>query len=106
MPFADLVAQADRAIQIHLGAVPVLYQPEVGDAVEVQGMFDEQGLVIEQGEAGTEQMGPVVFLLLEDLPVHPDSDNPTLTIEGDDYQIRERHSDGMGGIRLLLHQVS
>lgn len=103
MSFADLVAQTDRAAQEHLGGVTVSYAPAVGDAVEVVGIFDANFVLVRQGgESGVEQVGPVVWLRLADLPVHPDDDDPTLTIGGQDYTVREREPDSMGGIRLLL----
>jgi hypothetical protein len=103
MSFADLVAAADRAVQGHLGSVTVTYQPEVGSAVLVQGMWNEGYVLLDQGEAGVEQLGPSVFLRLEDLPTDPMVDTPILTIEGQDYQVRDRQPDGAGGIRLVLH---
>ena len=105
MSFADFVAAADRAAQVHLGGVPVVYQPEDGDPVTVQGLFDEQYLLLGGGEAGVEQAGPAVFLLLEDLATDPEAEDATLTINGRDYHVRERQPDGVGGIRLLLYRV-
>jgi hypothetical protein len=104
MSFADLVERADRAAQDHLGGVTVTYAPAVGAAVEVVGIFDEVYRLLDPGEAGVEQVTPAVFFRLDDLPVHPDEDEPELTIEGLTYQIRERQPDGQGGIRLLLHR--
>jgi hypothetical protein len=103
--FADHVAAADRAVQRHLGSVTVGYQPAVGAAVEVMGMFDEAYVLLDQGQAGVEQVSPVAWLRLEDLPIHPDDDEPILTIEGKVYRVRERQTDGTTGgtIRLLLH---
>jgi hypothetical protein len=105
MSFAHHVAAADRAIQSHLGSVTVIYQPAVGAAVEVTGIFDAAYVLLDQGQAGVEQVSPVVWLRLADLPVHPDEDEPLLTIEGKVYRVRERQTDGTAGgtIRLLLH---
>jgi hypothetical protein len=107
MAFADLVAQTDRAVQGLLGSATVTYAPAEGDPVEVIGMFDENYILVLPENAGVESAGPSVFLRLEDLPVHPDDDDPVLTIAGVDYTIRERQTDGSagGGIRLLLHKV-
>lgn len=107
MAFADLVAAADHVTRVHLGGVTVTYrpEPELSDPVDVQGIFDGNYVFVDQGEAGVEQRGPVVFLRLAELPVHPDDCNPRITIAGTDYQVRERQPDSMGGIRLLLHLV-
>lgn len=105
MAFADLVVAADRAALAHLGGVMVTYQPEAEAAVEVQGLFEAEGVLIDQGEAGTELLGPSVFLCLSDLPTDPDEDDPTLTILGREYRIRERRRDGLGGVRLFLHRA-
>lgn len=106
MDFADLVEKANRAAQSHLGGEVVVYQPEVGDAVTVQGIFDENFVLLDPGESMVEQRGPAIWLLLEDLPIHPDEDEPTLTVRGQVYRVRERRPDGSagGGIRLLLHR--
>lgn len=103
MTWAAHIERMDRAVQGHLGGVPVIYDPEAGAPVTVTGMFDAQYVLVKPGELGVESVGPAVFLLLEDLPVHPDDDDPTITIGGTAYTVRERQPDGMGGIRLLLH---
>jgi hypothetical protein len=105
MAFADLVASIDDAVREHLGSVSVEYQPESGDAVEVDGLFDATYVLVDEGNAGVEQVGPAVWLKLDDLPVHPDDDEPQLTIAGKLYRVRERQPDGMGTIRLLLHRA-
>jgi hypothetical protein len=105
-PFAELVAGMDRAAMERLGGVPVLYQPEVGAPVPVTGIFDEQFVLVKGDiEAGTEALGPAVFLRLEDLPVDPKLDKPTLIIGGQLYKGRERHRDGFGGIVFELREV-
>jgi hypothetical protein len=106
MAFSDLVAKIDRAVQGHLGGVDVVYAPAVGDAVTVTGMFDAAYVLLDQGQSGVEQIVPAVWLRLEDLPVHPDEDEPALTIAGNTYRVRERHVDSVDGgtVRLLLHR--
>ena len=114
MGFPDLVAQADRAVQEHLGGVAVTYEDEFGEVVEVQGIFDETYTLADGGQAGVEQVTPAVFVLISDLPVPPDEDaeevrtqiqdEPLVTIRGKKYRVRERQADGMGGVRLLLHR--
>lgn len=99
MAFSDLVAAADRAALVHLGGTEVTYQPSVGAPVTVDGLFDENyTLFTNEGEI----RGPAVFLRLEDLPVHPDDDDPVLTIGGTEYRVRGRQLDGLGGIHLVL----
>lgn len=105
MGFADLIATADAAVLEHLGGVPVIYQPEVGDPVEVEGIFDENYTLTEAGENGVENIGPAVSLRLDALPVDPEDDEPTITIGGRLYRVRERQPDSVRGmIVLLLHR--
>lgn len=109
MTFAELIALTDRAAQTHLGGVPVVYKPEVGGLIFlIVGMFDEHYALVDPGNAGIESVGPAVTLRLEDLPIHPDEDNPTLTILGKDYTVRAREADGSigGSIRLILRRAS
>jgi hypothetical protein len=103
MAFADLVATVDRATRDHLGGVDVVYAPAVGDPVTVEGLFDENFVLIDDSEAGVEQTGPAVFLRLDELPTDPAVDDPILTIEGKVYKVRGRRRDSLRGIRLLLH---
>lgn len=79
------------------------YQPESGAPVDVTGIFDE-AYVLAKGdaEAGVEAAGPAVFLRLDDLPVDPEQDEPTLAIGGREYRVIERRPDGLGGIVLAL----
>lgn len=109
MAFADLVATVDHATRDHLGGVAVVYTPTVGSpaphAVTVTGLFDANFVLLlaAEGDAGVEQRGPAVFLRTAELPSNPDDDDPIITIDGQDYAVRERQRDGLGGIRLLLH---
>jgi hypothetical protein len=110
MAFADLVATVDRAVRDRLGGVAVVYAPKVGSppiaAVTVQGIYDEQTLLVDEGEAGAEMLGPAVFLRLEELPTDPEDDDPAITVSGKTYRVRDRRRDGLGGIRLTLQQGS
>lgn len=111
MSFSDLVAAADRAAQAALGGEAVTYTPTVGApppaAVQVTGIFDEKYvLAVGSADTGVETIGPAVFLRLEDLPVDPEDDEPTLTIRGVDYRVHARPRDGMGGIVLALRRSS
>ncbi len=111
MAFSDLLAVADRACLTHLGRT-VRYEPNIGVAVDVTGVFDAEYVRVDAGQAGLESSGPAVFLRLEDLkdangvPLpDPDDDEPTITVAGVAYRVRERQKDGQGGIRLLLHRA-
>ncbi|HET9063670.1 MAG TPA: hypothetical protein VFO62_10315 [Candidatus Binatia bacterium] len=108
MGFAELVAAADRAAQQHLGGEPVIYAPAAGAPVSVVGIFDEVYAVAKgEPEAGVGVLGPAVFLRLEDLPVDPESDEPTLTIRGFDYRMTgPPQPDGIGGVMLTLRRVT
>lgn len=108
MGFFDTVERADRACLAHLGQVSVTYTPAVGDPVVVQGLFDRPYDMLVEGSAeyGVEQRSPMVWLRLEDLPADPDTDNPTLTIDGVNYDVIERKPDAeRAGIVLVLHVV-
>lgn len=106
MAFADLVAAMDRVAQANLGGVAVTYQPTMGSPVLVTGIFDAQ-YVLAQGtaDAGVEALVPAVFFRFEDLPVDPESDDPTLTIDAIAYRVVERKPDGIGGIVFVLRKV-
>lgn len=106
MTYADEVARADRAVQSELGGEIVTYQPQDGAAVTPIGVFDER-FVLAKGDAhaGVETVGPAIFFRLEDLPVVPEDDEPTLTIRGVDYRVIERMPDGMGGVVLALRKL-
>jgi hypothetical protein len=105
--FPDLVERIDRAVQGHLGGVTVTYATASGDPVEVEGMFDENYLLISPGETAVESGVPALFLRLEDLPELPEDDDPEITIDGKVYRVRERQTDGSagGGVLLLLHRA-
>lgn len=102
MAFFDHIARADAAVLAHLGSVPVIYQPEVGDAVTVDGVFDENYTLSESGETGVENIGPAVSLRFADLPVDPELDEPLLTIAGKQYRVRVRQPDSVRKMIMLL----
>lgn len=102
MSFAAHLAAADRAALDILGG-PVRYQPMVGDAVDVVGIFDAAYVRAEAGRADVASSGPAVFLLAADLPRDPEDDDPILTIDGTTYRVREAKKDGRGGVLLHLH---
>lgn len=107
MSFSDLIASTDRAVHSHLGGVLVTYTPKVGFAVTVMGMFDANFLLVDRGNTGVEQVVPSVSLRLEDLPTHPDADDPTITVDGISYSVKGRETDGEpgGSVRLHLRRV-
>lgn len=103
MGFAELLTAADRATQRHLGGVTVVYQPAGGGAVEVQGVFDEPYRLHDQAQVGVESTEPAVSLALSDLPVHPDDDDPIITIGGVSYRKRTVEPDSLGKVvRITL----
>lgn len=106
MAFSDLLAAADRIVLSHLGGT-VRYQPQVGVAVDVTGIFDQAYQLATPGSGGpgVESSRPAVFLLLSDLPTDPDQDEPTITVDGVSYTVRERQKDGRGGVVLLLQEA-
>lgn len=106
MAFADDIGRADNAVRGRLGGVSVTYDPTVGAAVVVTGMFDENYVLVEASDIGVEQTAPAVWLELDDLPAHPDADDPTLTIGGTAYKVVERKPDGLGTMILVLHKVT
>jgi hypothetical protein len=106
--FADLVTLIDRAAQELLGGTPVVYVTKDGVTVDPApvGIFDKAYVLTDPSNAGVEQVGPVLWLRLEDLPVDPELDDPRITIEGQDYVVHARQKDGVGGsVRLLLHEA-
>ncbi len=107
MAFTDRVDAMDRAAQDHLGGITIEYKPAVGPPCNPVAIFDENYVLTDPTNLHVEQVVPAVWLKLEDLPKHPDDDDPVLTICGKRYTVRERQTDGAagGGIRLLLHLV-
>jgi len=102
MTWPTLLAAADRAVLQHLGGL-VTYAPADGEPVEVTGIFDRAYVRADVGQAGVSGAGPAVFLRLSDLPADPENDDPTITVEGVAYRVREAEPDGQGGVRLLLY---
>lgn len=106
MGFAELVAGIDRATLATLGGEAIVYAPTVGDPVTVTGIFDSGFNPNLYGFAGEERYNPNVFFVVADLPADPDTDEPTITVRGTDYKVRERVRDGLGGIRLNLYEAA
>jgi hypothetical protein len=103
--FAAILGAADRAVLQHLGGT-VRYVPGVGPAIDVRGVFEASYVRADAGDAGVASSGPVVFLQLADLPLDPAEDDPTITVEGVSYKLREPpRKDGAGGVLLFLHRI-
>jgi hypothetical protein len=117
MHWPGLVAQSDTTLVKSLG-IPTTYDPATGPAISVAGIFDAAYVRVEAGEAGVSSAGPAVFYRLGtssavvtsggidyllELPVDPENDDPTITINGVEYQVVEVKKDGQGGVLLQLH---
>lgn len=107
MSFGAHIDRLDKATRKHLGGVDVLYQPPVGDAVTVRGMFDENFVPMAPGDSRVEQSGPSVHLTLAELPGNPLADKATVTISNIIYKVRARERDGApgGGVVLRLAKI-
>ena len=105
MAWPELLAAVDRAALQHLGGA-VRYTPNAGAPVDVEGVFDANYVRADAGQAGVVTSGPAVFLRLADLPSDPETDEPTITVGGTTYRVREPQKDGQGGVVLLLHQTN
>lgn len=108
MSFDELVAEVDEVVKSDLGGETILYRTDLGGpAVPVTGIFDEPYILAKgSAEAGVEALEPSVWVSLADLPEHPETDEPTLTIRGNEYRVTERRPDGKGGIVLALRRVT
>jgi len=104
MTLESTIEAATSAALLPVLGRDILYAPEGQDASTVTGIFDASYERINQGEAGVSTFGPAVFFLLADLPVDPEDDEPTITIDGYDYSIRETAKDGIGGVLIFLHR--
>lgn len=104
MAFSDLLAAADRAALTHLGGT-VRYAPELGEPVDVLGIFDAAYVRADIGTPGVSTCGPAVFFRLSDLPTDPTKDDPLITVGGVVYRRKEAHRDGQGGVVLLLRRA-
>lgn len=110
MSFSDVLAAADRSIIGDANLTDsVRYAPSIGEAVEVQGIFDRQYVNVDAGgEAGVSSSGPAVWLLLDDLPTSPNpiDDEPSITVDEVEYEVKEARPDGKGGVLFLLRVVT
>lgn len=84
----------------------ITYHPAVGAPVPVKAIFSDPFMPVDGDQpSGVEAIAPSVFLKLEDLPIHPDFDEPTLTINGLSYKVIGRVPAGLGAIVLRLRQL-
>lgn len=106
MGFLELLAAADRPIRKVLGGT-ITYAPSSGVPVDVSGIFDAAYQLADPsvGHTGVASTVPAVFLRLEDLPSDPSADRPTITVNGTEYDVREAHPDGLGGVVLHLREL-
>lgn len=104
MAFSALIAAADRTALQHLGDA-VRYTTSAGLVVDVRGIFDAAHVKADAGQAGVSTVGPAVFLSLSGLPSDPSVDEPTITVSGTVYGVREAQPDGHGGILLQLQRA-
>ena len=104
MAFPALLAAADRAALQILGG-PVAYSAQYQAPVVVTGIFDTAYAKVDLADVGIVSSGPAVFLMLADLPSDPETDvDPTVTVQGVSYRVREPRKDGMGGVVLMLQE--
>lgn len=84
----------------------ILYKPANGPEVLVK-VISAAPYVRLQGDepAGVEASLPSVFVKLDALPVDPELDDPTVTIDGVAYRVTERKPAGLGAIRLMLRKA-
>lgn len=106
MNFATNIQRMDRAVQTRLGRDDIEYRPEVGAPITIAGLFDANHEIQDPITSTVEQVGPVVWIRLEDIAPHDPrtTDNPIVVIDGVEYRVRERKPDSPvgGSIRLLL----
>lgn len=104
MAWPALLEGADRAaIRIFGDGNTVQYAPRNGDPVTVTGIFDAAYVRVDEGRAGIVSSGPALFCRLSDLPSDPELDeDPTVTVDGVNYSIKEPQKDGQGGVLMLL----
>jgi hypothetical protein len=107
MGFSDLVLAADRVVLNKLGETTITYAPTVGDPVAVDAVFDQPFTQVDGTTAfGVEQLSPVVWVVLADLPSDPETDDPTITIDAIPYRVVAREYDSLRGtVRLSLHRT-
>jgi hypothetical protein len=107
MSFAALLAAADRAVITIAGGEAVTYASDTfsgAPSVIITGLFSSPDVHVTVEGASVQSDGPSVFIRLTDLgTLNPDSDaNPTVTVSGATYSVRDVVKDGEGGALLKL----
>ena len=77
----------------------VTYTPSGGSAVSIKGVFNNEGVEVEN----TIILQPVVRIVLADLLADPGKGD-TVTIEGTTYRVMESRKDAYGGSTLILQE--
>src|SRR5689334_19327848 len=103
MSFREAVGEMDAALVDAFGMLTA-YTPQGGSPVEVSGIFERAYVPVDAGLAGVQSEGPAIFYRLQDLPVDPATDVPSISVDGNTYRVTEVHKDGDGGVRLILHR--
>jgi hypothetical protein len=114
MDFAAAVADMDARLADHVGKATVVYAPAAGGSYTLAhgGIFTEDYLFVDAGEAGVASVGPAVDIVRADLPVgvDPVTDDPTLTITWRGttkvYKAKVVEPDSMGRLVYQLRRVS
>lgn len=101
-----LLATVNAAVLASPLAQEVTYTSGAGAVATPRGVYDALYVKADAGEVGVSSGGPAVFLQLADLPTSPETDlEARVTVDGQEYTIREVQPDGQGGVVLLLHEV-
>jgi len=107
--FPQLVAMADGVILNVLGGDSVRYSPRVqGVSVTVPGLFEAKHQRTDVLDVAVTAAVPAVFVRAEALaPNDPETDeDPKVTVNGTTYKVRETRKDGLGGVWMLLTEMS
>lgn len=102
--FRDAVAAMDKAIVRDLGDQNTTYITERGEEIQVPGIFDARHQLVDAGEAGVSSTAPAVFYRLQDLPVDPSDEEPTVIVDGATYKTVDVKKDGLGGVWIVLQK--
>lgn len=101
-----LLATVNAAVLASPLAQEVTYTSGPGVAVAPRGIFDALYTKVDAGEVGVSSAGPAAFVRLADLSSDPEVDlDARVTVDGQEYTIREVQPDGQGAALLLLHEV-
>jgi hypothetical protein len=100
-----LVVGMDAALLPTLG-VPASYTTSAAVVVGIDKViFDNGHTRVQANTVGVVDTRPWLFLRLSDLPVDPETDDGTFTVDGVNYKIVEPQRDGQGGMRCILRKA-